>query len=332
MQIREITQQLNENALGAFGAGFAQGAGISVPDTGTAGGAVVSAYGDARQKAAAQAARPLIAALAKKEMQAWNVAIADMLKKEKVQSREQLSPASKSELARDLNTRLHVELMKNSAGADYTQGLPNNVDQLSQPKATALVDRLNTAKQDILDFDQPATATQQLAQWQALSQAAYEAMSLTQFYPARKITLPEILPNPDGTYNIGKLKLTGNPVDQLIVQKIQAEQQKNPNAKPQLRSNTDGSINIGAQRLDPRNPDEAKAIARIESAMDSSAPAAPGPAAPSPAAPAAPQPAQNKPAAAPVTFNAANIMKTIKPTAVAAESNRKQQLTQNNKK
>jgi hypothetical protein len=300
MQIREITQRLNENALGAFASGFAQGAGIkvpenalgsfasgfaqgagiNVPDTGGAGN-TVTGYGDARQKAAAAAAKPMIALLAKQEMQAWNVAIADMLKKEKVQDRKQLSPASKSELERDLDVRLHKVLMKGSVGTNYAQGLPANVDELSQPKAKALVDQLTAAKQDILNFDQSATAQQQLAQWQTLSQAAYDAMSLTQFYPDKRRmlsgTMPKILPNPGGGYNIGSYTLTGDPVDQLIAQKIQAELKTNPKADPQLRANRDGSINIGAQRLDPRNPDEAKAIARIESAMDGSAPTAPGP-------------------------------------------------------
>jgi hypothetical protein len=301
MQIREITQQLNENVLGALGAGFAQGAGISVPDTGAAGGAGVSAYGDARQKAAAAAAKPMIAAMAKQEMQAWNMALADLLKKEKVIDRKQLSDASRNELARDLDVRLHKVLMQGNVGTNYAQDLPANVDQLSQPKAKALVDQLNAAKQAILNFDQaPATAQQQLAQWQELSQSAYDAMSLTQFYPEKQqMALPKILSNPGGGYNIGpNLTLTGNPVDQLIVQKIQAELEKNPNATPQLRSNRDGSINIGAQRLDPRNPDEAKAIARIESAMAGSAPAAP------PAAPAAPA---AKPTANPASFNAQNI-------------------------
>jgi hypothetical protein len=192
-----------------------------------------------------------------------------------------------------------------------------------------LVDRLNAAKQDILNFDQSATAQQQLAQWQTLSQAAYDAMSLTQFYPDKRRmlsgTMPKILPNPGGGYNIGSYKLTGDRVDQLIAQKIQAELEKNPNATPQLRANSDGSINIGAQRLDPRNPDEAIAIARIESAMGSSAAGQPA----SDAEPAA-APAAAKPGMPAATFNAQNIMKlpgmspkTPAATAVAAESKRK---------
>jgi hypothetical protein len=348
MQIREITQQLNENALGAFASGFAQGAGINVPDTGAArGGAAVSAYGDARQKAAAAAAKPMIAAVAKQEMQAWNVAVADLVKQKQVQKASQLDASSKMALRRDLFNRLHKVFMQGRLGDNYLKELPTSVDKLRQPAAKDLVNRLNLATQAIMNFNkEAATPEEQLKQWQNLSQTAYEAMSLPQFYPAQSsravsAEMPEILPNPTGSYNIGpNLTLTGNPVDQLIVQKIQAELKTNPKARLRPKENTDGSISIGSQRLDPRDPNEAKAIARIKSAAGGpaapaappAAPAAP-PAAPAPTAPAAtPQPAQNKPAAAPATFNAANIMKTIKPTAVAAESNRKQQLTQNNKK
>jgi hypothetical protein len=348
MQIHEITQRLNENALGAFASGFAQGAGINVPDTGAAGGATVSAYGDARQKAAAAAAKPMIAAVAKQEMQAWNVAVADLVKQKQVQKASQLDASSKMALRRDLFNRLHKVFMQGRLGDNYLKELPTSVDKLRQPAAKDLVNRLNLATQAIMNFNkEAATPEEQLKQWQNLSQTAYEAMSLPQFYPAQSsravsAEMPEILPNPTGSYNIGpNLTLTGNPVDQLIVQKIQAELKTNPKARLRPKENTDGSISIGSQRLDPRDPNEAKAIARIKSAAGGpAAPAAPpaapaptAPAAPAPTAPAAtPQPAQNKPAAAPATFNAANIMKTIKPTAVAAESNRKQQLTQNNKK
>jgi hypothetical protein len=346
MQIREITQ-LNENALGAFASGFAQGAGINVPDTGAAGGATASAYGDARQKAAAQAAKPLIAAMAKQEMQAWNVAVADLVKQKQVQKASQLDASSKMALRRDLFNRLHKVFMQDRLGDNYLKELPTSVDKLRQPAAKDLVNRLNLATQAIMNFNkEAATPEEQLKQWQNLSQTAYEAMSLPQFYPATTRagaatgSMPKILgPNIDGSYNIGDSregKLRSDPVDTLITQKIQAELKANPSRPPEIKSTNDGSITIGSQRLDPRKPEEAKAIQRIMSLVTASgaaAPPAPEPAAAPAAAPAAtPQPAQNKPAGAPATFNAANIMKTIKPTAVAAESNRKQQLTQNNKR
>jgi hypothetical protein len=347
MQIREITQQLNENALGAFASGFAQGAGINVPDTGAArGGVAVSAYGDARQKAAAAAAKPMIATVAKQEMQAWNVAVADLVKQKQVQKASQLDASSKMALRRDLFNRLHKVFMQGRLGDNYLKELPTSVDKLRQPAAKDLVNRLNLATQAIMNFNkEAATPEEQLKQWQNLSQTAYEAMSLPQFYPATTRAgaatgpMPKILSNPGGGYNIGDSRegrLSSDPVDTLITQKIQAELKANPSRPPEIKSTNDGSITIGSQRLDPRKPEEAKAIQRIMSLVTASgaaAPPAPEPAAAPAAAPAAtPQPAQNKPAAAPATFNAANIMKTIKPTAVAAESNRKQQLTQNNKR
>jgi hypothetical protein len=269
MQIREITRRLNE---GAFGAGFAQGAGISVPDIKDPSNAL-TAYGDARLKAAAAAARPAIALAAKQEMQAWNMALADLLKKEKVIDRNQLSDTSKSELARDLDVRLHRVLMQGNVGSNYVQDLPARVDQLSQPKAKVLIDQLNAAKQDILNFDQSATAQQQLAQWQTLSQTAYEAMALAQFYPDAKLTpatMPELLNNPGGGYNIGDSlegRLGSGPADTAITDKIQAELKATPGRMPVLKSNSDGSVNIGSQRLDPRDPIEAAAIKRIMSTV-----------------------------------------------------------------
>jgi hypothetical protein len=309
MQIREITQQLNENALGAFASGFAQGAGINVPDTGDAGGAGVSAYGDARQKAAAQAAKPMIAQLAKQEMQAWNTSVAELLKQRNLQSPAQLTQSDKQSLRTDLRNRVHKVFMRGKLGDEYNRDFPASVDRRSQTKAKELVNRLNAAIQSITNFKNPAAdAAQQLALWQALSQASYDAMSLSQFHPAQSSStvagavsgeMPEILSNPGGGYNIGKLELTRDPVDQLIVQKIQAEQQKNPKARLRPKENTDGSISIGSQRLDPRDPNEAKAIARIKSAAGGpAAPAAP------PAAPAAPA---AKPTANPASFNAQNI-------------------------
>jgi hypothetical protein len=234
----------------------------------------LTAYGDARLKAAAAAAKPAIALAAKQEMQAWNMALADLLKKEKVPDRKQLSDTSRNELERDLDVRLHRVLMQGNVGTNYAQDLPARVDQLSQPKAKALVDQLNAAKQAILNFDQtPATAQQQLAQWQTLSQTAYEAMALAQFYPDAKLTpaaMPELLNNPGGGYNIGDSlegRLGSGPADTAITDKIQAELKATPGRMPVLKSNSDGSVNIGSQRLDPRDPIEAAAIKRIMSTV-----------------------------------------------------------------
>jgi len=273
MQICEITQQLNENALGAFGAGFAQGAGINMPSTGgtdNASGSALTGYGNARQKAAAAAAKPLIAQLAKQEMQGWNIAIADMLKQEKVQSTAQLSPTAKMTLKRNLWDRLHKVLMQGKLDANYVRSLPNSVDKRSQTAATNLVNQLNAATQAIMNFSQPAKdAAQQLTQWTTLSQAAYDAMSLTKFNPAQRSgpakQMPKIKPNPDESFNIGNQKINPlDPVGKQITQKIQAAQAANSNRVPDIISAQDG-IRIGNSLLDPRNPTDAKIIELIQS-------------------------------------------------------------------
>lgn len=270
MQIHEITT-LNENALGAFGAGFAQGAGMSMPSAdGTDNSDTVTGYGDARQKAAAQQAQPLIAQLAKQEMQAWNIAIADMLKQEKVQTAAQLSPTARITLKRNLWDRLHKVLMQGKLGTNYVQSLPSSVDKRSQPAATKMVNQLNAATQAIMNFKQPANdAAQQLMQWTTLAQNAYDAMSLTQFNPAQRSgpakQMPKIAANPDKSFNIGNQKINPlDPVGKEITQKIQTAQAANSNQVPVIASTPDG-FRIGKDTLDPRNPVDAKIIELIQS-------------------------------------------------------------------
>jgi hypothetical protein len=274
MQIHEITK-LNENALGAFGAGFAQGAGINVPSGSTGGNNVttpVSGYGQARQQAAVAAAKPLIAAAAKREMQGWNMAIADMIKQEKVQTAAQLSSTARDTLKRNLWDRLHKVLMQGKLGTNYIQSLPSSVDKISQPAATKIVNQLNAATQAIMNFKRPADdAAQQLMQWTALAQTAYDAMSLTQFNPAQRSgavkRMPKISgPDPDGSYRIGNTKINPlDPVGNEMTQKIQAAQEPNSNQVP-IVSTPDG-FRIGKDTLDPRNPVDAKMIEMIQAVI-----------------------------------------------------------------
>jgi hypothetical protein len=277
MQIREITR-LNENALGAFGAGFAQGAGINMPSAGGAdnnSGSAVTGYGDARQKAAAQQAQPLIAQLAKQEMQAWNVAVADLVKQKELQDAKHLSSTDKMSLKRNLWDRLHKVLMQGKLGANYVQSLPGSVDKRSQPAAKQMVNQLNAATQAIMNFNQPAKdAAQQLMQWTTLSQAAYDAMSLAQFNPAQSRGKPKQMPkitgpDPDGSYRIGNTKVNPlDPIGKQITQKIQAAQTENSNQVPAIVSTPDGfRIGNGKDALDPRNPADAKMIEMIQAVI-----------------------------------------------------------------
>lgn len=279
MQIYEITR-LNENvlgtALGAAASGAASALGVS-GDVSAAfgsigGGSSLSGYGDARQKAAAAAAKPLIAAMAKQEMQGWNAAVADQLKQKQVQSPAQLDTATRESLKRDLWNRLHKTFMQGQLGNNYIQSLPTSVDKRSQSAAKALVDKLNLATQAIMNFKQPAvTVEKQLEQWQNLSQTAYEAMSLTQFRPsttnARARPTPKIKPNPDNSFNIGTQKLNpGDSVTAKIIQKIQAEQSATPGQTPEIKQDPDATYTLGRQKLNPRDPVDAKLIQIIQAA------------------------------------------------------------------
>jgi hypothetical protein len=270
MQIHEITL-LNENALGAFGAGFAKGAGISLPDTGTVGGTVVSAYGDARQKAAAAAAKPQIEAMAKREMQGWNTAVTNLLKQRNLSDRAQLPQSDQQSLRTDLRNRVHKVFMQGRLGNEYNRDFPARVDRRSQGNAKELVNRLNAAIQSITNFknNPAADAAQQMALWQELSQASYDAMSLAQFHPSQNTatakTMPKIKPNPDKSFNIGDQKINPlDPVGKEITQKIQAAQAANSNQVPNIILAQDG-IRIGNSLLDPRNPVDAKIIELIQS-------------------------------------------------------------------
>jgi hypothetical protein len=245
----------------------------------SAGGAddstALTGYGDARQKAASAAAKPLIAQMAKQEMQAWNVAIADMVKQKKLQGAKHLSSTDKMSLKRNLWDRLHKVLMQGKLGANYVQSLPGSVDKRSQPAAKQMVNQLNAATQAIMNFNQPAKdAAQQLMQWTTLSQAAYDAMSLAQFNPAQSRGKPKQMPkitgpDPDGSYKIGDTKVNPlDPIGRQITQKIQAAQTENSSQAPAIVSAADG-IRIGNSKdpLDPRNPADAKMIEMIQAVI-----------------------------------------------------------------
>jgi hypothetical protein len=118
--------------------------------------------------------------------------------------------------------------MQQKLGADY-KTLPRLVDVAKQPAAQDAVQQIQTALNSILNFNAPAQdKQQQLAQWLALSRAAYNAMSLVQFHPSKqtmkKTAVPELKQNPDGSYSIGGQKLNPqDPADAKIIQQINAQ-------------------------------------------------------------------------------------------------------------
>jgi len=233
MQIYEITA-LNENALGAFASGAGKALGVS----GDVSGAVASIgggsptpykYGPAGQQQAAKMSEPVIQLQAEKESANWNASILNLLKQNGVSHAAQLDRATKDSLAKTLVNQLHKNLMQQKLGIDY-KTLPKLVDPTKQADAQNIVKQIQTALNNILNFNAPAQDKKtQLAQWTELSRAAYNAMSLAQFFPSKQTMkqtrVPELTQNQDGTYSIGGNKLNPNdPVDAKMIQKIQAQQ------------------------------------------------------------------------------------------------------------
>ena len=182
-----------------------------------------------------------------------------------------MTQSDKQSLRTDLRNRVHNVFMQKQLGNEYTRDFPAKVDRRSQTKAKELVNRLNAAIQSITNFKNPATnAAQQLALWQELSQASYDAMSLSQFHPAQSIgaakQMPKLIgPDPDGSYRIGNTKISPlDPVGKQLIQKIQGSKAAKSNREPDIVSAQDG-IRVGGELLDPRNPVDAKMIELIQS-------------------------------------------------------------------
>jgi len=228
MQIREITQQLNENALGAFGAGFSQATGINMPKLGGDSSSSTTAYkyGPAAQQQAAKLSAPVITQMADKELANWNASVLNLLKQNGVASTASLDRATKQSLARSLVTQVQKNFMQNKAGADF-KSLPKLVSADKQAEAEDLVKQIQISMNNILNFNAPGDKAAQRNYWQALAFAAYQAMSLVQFYPSKETeqatALPQVTQDPNGGYSIGGQKLDpANPKDAALIQRINA--------------------------------------------------------------------------------------------------------------
>jgi hypothetical protein len=136
-------------------------------------------YGD-QQKAAATAAAPVIKSQAEQQQKLWNTAIAKTQEQSNVQSPSQFDPGTKQGLEKSLMNQIHKNFLQGKVGTDYKQ-LSRWVDPDAQQQANDIVQRIDAATQSIIDFNTPKTAQQAMAEWQTLSQATYDAMSLMQF-------------------------------------------------------------------------------------------------------------------------------------------------------
>lgn len=155
-------------------------------------------YGAQKSQAAA-AAKGVIAQQAKQQQKLWNTALTKTMQSLNVSDPRSIPSGTKQEIARSLMNQIHTNFLQNKLGRDYTR-LPSYVDGSVQTDAQDIVNRMNAAKQDILNFNAPVKdPVKSLADWQVLSQAAYDAMALLQFNPGQGIPGTRARPTPQAT-------------------------------------------------------------------------------------------------------------------------------------
>lgn len=189
MQIFEVTKRpVNEGILSNIGAiGKAVGSAATSAmaqnlekTTGISFEPEKNPYG-AKKSEADAAAAPLVKQQAEKQQKLWNTALTKTMQSRNVSDPRQLDTGTKQEMAKSLMNQIHSTLLQNKVGYDYRR-LGNYVDGNSQQQAQDIVNRLENARKSILNFNAPnKTPQQSMAEWQELSKAAYDAMSLVQF-------------------------------------------------------------------------------------------------------------------------------------------------------
>lgn len=196
MQIYELTSKrkspVNEINFGAVGKAIANkaataaltklGSNLGVGDKLVPQSAQVATTG--AQGAAQQASTQVIAQQAKAGLEMWNKIIQDMTTRARVQQFSQIDPRQREQALVDL---INKKMLGKSNISDYkklTQVVdPKSFNGAGAQKAQEAISNIDAAIQNILAID-PARAkndTQQLNDWKALSQAVYNAMSISQF-------------------------------------------------------------------------------------------------------------------------------------------------------
>jgi hypothetical protein len=218
-----------------------------------------SPYGTARAGAASMN-EPLIAQQAKSQMALWNKSLQTLMQQQKVTSPTQLSPANKQEMKRNLWNQLHRNFMQGLVGNNYTQ-LKKYVDRQAQGEAAKISDDIKVALAPIFDLENTLPNPQtQLQEWTSLIKAAYQAMSLVQFRPAKSVYdwSPEAEAKRQATVSMLKQKLLQPMLAQDVKDKITSQLKLLQNT-PQ----TAADLNLGGQPLNPNDPTDAQIIALL---------------------------------------------------------------------
>ena len=181
MQIHELTKRRRLNEVGAWTKGFLGGFGINVPD-------------EQQQKStpeleALAKAPPLIARQSRQMQKEWAAQVSRAMAADGVTNPEDLSYQSMTALEQTLR-QMVSKLMNNIDIGSLSQSVAT-VGAGGQPttyytdQATQLTNRLEDGVRQLHTFWMDKTATQELAEWQKVAQAAYDASVLVQFHPAQ---------------------------------------------------------------------------------------------------------------------------------------------------
>jgi imidazolonepropionase-like amidohydrolase len=179
MQIHELTGKRKLNEVGAWSKGFLKGFGIDVPD-----------QPKSTPELEALAKAPLLVKQSAENMQRqWAEQVSRAMAADAVTDPAQISPQAKFRLKDGLKSIIaHNEFLK---GADFEQldQMVSQVDANGNPttvyvdQADSIMNRMLAGMQQLNSLNAATPATQELARFQMLAQAAYEAGVLLQFHP-----------------------------------------------------------------------------------------------------------------------------------------------------
>jgi hypothetical protein len=179
MQIHELTKRRRLNEVGAFSKGFLGRFGIDVPDEPKS----------TPELEALAKAPPLIARQSRQMQRDWAAQVSRAMAADGVTNTEDLSDQSMRAL--EVTLRKMISSLMNNMDIGTLPQQVATVGAGGQPttfytdQATALTNRLEDGVRQLHTFWMDKTATQELAEWQKVAQAAYDASVLVQFHPAQ---------------------------------------------------------------------------------------------------------------------------------------------------
>ena len=181
MQIHELTKQRRLNEVGAFTKGFLKGFKIDVSDE--------QQPKSTPELEALAKAPPLIARQSRQMQKEWASQVSRAMAADGVTNTEDLSDQSMRALEVTLR-KMISSLMNNISIRKLPQqvatvGAGGQATTFYTNQAIALARELEDGVRQLHTFWMDKTATQELAEWQKVAQAAYDASVLMQFHPAQ---------------------------------------------------------------------------------------------------------------------------------------------------